>query len=96
MMEPIHVLSLYIESEPGMEVKFQPTVKRPYVHDCDYVGFYISSDGEDLDFGQLCGPGHMDEEESWVDYVDGIERDDPNHRGKFWMTKLKINKISIS
>lgn len=89
----------YVELEAEKEFIFQFTAKLPYKHDCDYLGFYVSIDGEALDCGQLCGPGHLDEEDSWVETLSGVEcaMTDERHRpvpGRFVFTKFKFNKIS--
>lgn len=93
-------VSRYIESESEQEFTFQFTVKPPYKHDCDYVGFYITIDGENLNDGQLCGPGHLDDDDSWVDTVSGIERDMASKQGRrlhqHIFTKFKFNKIATS
>lgn len=89
-------VTVYVESELATELEFQFTVKRLFEYDCDYVEFYISIDGEQLDVGQLCALGHLDKEDSWVDYESGIERGHPDEPGKFIFTKFRTNKMCIT
>jgi hypothetical protein len=88
------VVTNYIQSSAGVPFSFTLKVGPPYEHDCDYLGFFITLDGETDEVGHLCGRDQLEENPEWEEEVRGNEIVDADGIAK--LKKFKFTELTLS